>query len=105
MAYNTVREIQQEAKQEAERVSPVDTGQYIDSHTISHIRHQWNEYIWYVSPNISYGKKVEQGFFDRPVTWSKRDWTPVEQWVWARVYEKTFEHLSGFSKQIALNNL
>lgn len=72
-----------------ERISPVDTWDYIDSHKIKKAVRVWRFVVWSNFNDSEHAFWVEFGFRRSPVNWSKRDKITIYRWVWANVMQRT----------------
>ena len=72
-----------------ERISPVDSGDYISKHKIRKASKQWAYISWWNFNDSENAFWVEFWFRKAPVNWSKKDWTTIYTWTWANVMQRT----------------
>lgn len=82
------------------QISPEDSGDYIQSHSIRNAKRQWDVISWANSNNSDDAFWVEFWFRKAPVNWSKKDWLAIYNWVWANVMQRTTANPS-LRKQVA----
>ena len=71
-----------------EEISPVDTGDYIDSHKIRPAKIDWDFVVGSNFNDSDHAFGVENWFRRAPVNWSKKDWIPIFNWTWAKVLQR-----------------
>ncbi len=69
-------------------ISPVDTGDYIQSHKIRRAKVEGDSVVGsnYNDSDNAFG--VENWFRKSPVNWSKKDWEAIFNWVGAKVMQR-----------------